>query len=96
MEKFADYLLAVETSLISFQATGKDIESTKESNGKDKTNSKGVTGDKREEWDDHEDDHVLNPPHCGKQMKMLYENRWHTRKINYFSKIITSTSTTDT
>ena len=34
--------------------------------------------DNSEEWEDHEDNRIMDAPYCGRRIKILYENGCHT------------------
>ena len=34
--------------------------------------------DNNEEREDHEDDRIMDVRYCGRRLKILYENGWHT------------------
>ena len=34
--------------------------------------------DNSEEREDHEDDRIMDARYCGRRLKILYENGWHT------------------
>ena len=80
-----DYVPAAETLPMPNQSTGEDgtIEEDNEdadqnADGQDEPDDNG------EECEDHEDDHILDAPSCGRRMKILYENGWHTGEIKYY------------
>ena len=41
--------------------------------------------DNDEEWEDHEDDRIMDVPYCRRRMKILYENVSHTGEIKYYN-----------
>ena len=41
--------------------------------------------DNGKEWEDHEHNCTVDAPYCGSRMKILYENGWHTGKIQDYN-----------
>ena len=81
-----DYVPAAETLPMPNQPTVEDdtIEEDNEdadedADGQDEPDYNG------EEWQDYEDDRIMDAPYCGRQMKILYENGWHTGEIKHYN-----------
>jgi len=53
-------------------------ENNEDTDGTDQPDDEG-------EREDHEDDSLMDAPYCGRQMKILYENGWHTDGIKYYN-----------
>lgn len=82
----AVYLPAAEEVPKSNEGTEESIESVDEDvNEELEPDGRDCPDDDGDEWEDHEDDRVLDAPYCGMRMKILYENGWHVGKINYYN-----------
>ena len=81
-----DYVPAAETLSTPNQRTVEDgtIEEDNEDADQD-ADGQDEPDDNGEEWEDHEDDHIMDAHYCGRRIKILYENGWHTGKIKYYN-----------
>ena len=81
----SDYVPAAETLPMPNQSTGEDGTIEEDNEDADQNaDAQDEPDDNGEEWEDHEDDHILDAPSCGRRMKILYENGWHTGEIKYY------------
>ena len=84
-----DYIPAAEALPVSNEAIGEDVEDSEATVATDEIeddNGIDAPDDEGEEWEDHEDDCILDAPYCGRQMKVFYEaGGWQIGEVVYFN-----------
>ena len=81
-----DCMLASEALPTVNQAVGGGVDfNIAEESNKGYTDGDVQPDDEGDELEDHVDDRLMDAPYCGRQMKVLYENGWHTGEITYYN-----------
>ena len=84
-----DYIPAAEALPVSNEAIGEDVEDSEATVATEEIeddNGIDAPDDEGEEWEDHEDDCILDAPYYGRQMKVFYEaGGWQIGEVVYFN-----------